>query len=117
MSVPSCSWLPSAQRRRRLALPLLALAALSACGPVYRAKADLGLRAGAANRSAFLPSASVKADARRPLGSWAHSDNGDLLFHLPLRPDGSILATAGSLGPRTEASGRLTDRVLLGFGR
>ena len=69
-------------------LPLGLLALLTACGPVYQAWA--------APRP--VPIGSAEPDPRRLLGTWALTDNDNLLFNLLLRPDGSALSATGSKG-------------------
>ena len=71
-------------------LPLGLLALLTSCGPVYRACAEPG---------AAAPIGSAEPDPRRLLGTWALTDNDNLLFNLLLRPDGSALSAMGSHGP------------------
>ena len=119
MPVPSCSCLGPQRSHRLLALALLPVAALSACGPVYRAKADPGVAAAAmgAPQPAIPPSAAADADPRRLLGTWALTDNDNLLFNLLLRADGSALTAAGSRGPGKESTGRLTEQDVVEVGR
>lgn len=119
MPVPSCSRFGPLRRPRLLARALLPVAALSACGPVYRANADPGQPAAAVGpaQPAIALAAPRDADPRRLLGTWALTDNDNLLFNLLLRPDGSALTAAGSRGPRSEASGRLHADDLMEVGR
>lgn len=121
MTVPFRFRALQASRRQRLALPLLALAMLSACGPVYRAAAKPlrpGLELSASAAEVAIPAAaSAEADPKRLIGSWALTDNDNLLFNLLMRPDGSALTAAGSRGPRSEANGRLNADDLVEVGR
>ncbi|MCX5968415.1 MAG: hypothetical protein NTV57_12380 [Cyanobacteria bacterium] len=87
-------------------LPLGLLALLTACGPVYQAWA--------APRP--VPIGSAEPDPRRLLGTWALTDNDNLLFNLLLRPDGSALSATGSQGPRPLAAGTMTAGELMELG-
>ena len=98
-------------------LPALLLAGLSACGPVYRAAAEPRQPGASVSAAAIPASAAADADPRRLLGSWALTDNDNLLFNLLLRPDGSAMTAAGSRGPRPAAAGRLSEADLLEVGR
>lgn len=97
--------MPLVLRRALSCLPALLLSGLGACGPVYRAAAD-----------PLLPRSAVtaaEADPRRLLGSWALTDNDNLLVNPLLRPDGSAMCAAASQGPRSAAAGRLCAAMLL----
>jgi len=88
-------------------LPLGLLACLTACGPAYRAWAE----------PAPVPTGSAEPNPRRLLGTWALTDNDNLLFNLLLRPDGSALTATGSQGPRPLAAGTMPAAELMEQGR
>ena len=87
-------------------LPLGLLALLTACGPVYRARAE----------PAAVPIGSAEPNPRRLLGTWALTDNDNLLFNVLLRPDGSALSAMGSHGPRPLAAGTMPAAELMELG-
>jgi hypothetical protein len=76
-------------------LPLGLVAMLTACGPVYRVWAE----------PRTVPIGSAEPNPRRLLGTWALTDNDNLLFNLLLRPDGSALSAMVTLGSETAVGG------------